>query len=131
VTADADAAPLHPGVPGARCDSCGHFWHPRPRHCALCLGDAFTDGVVAGDGVVYSVTVVRSGRNDRPLPYGLAHVDMDAGLRVMAGFDVVEGHDPKPGTRVAVGEVGQSEVGLPLLKLSPVQTPARAAGASA
>jgi uncharacterized OB-fold protein len=129
VTAESQSKLQSTGVPGARCNDCGHLSHPRPRHCAQCLGDAFIDEIVPGDGVVYSVTVVRSGRNDRPLPYGLAHVDLAVGLRVMAGFDAVSGDVPEPGTPVVVGQVGLSEAGLPLLQIAELG-PRPLAGAS-
>ena len=124
MTAEAQLELQTAGVPGARCDACGHFWHPRPRHCPECLGEAFTDEAVAGDGVVYSATVVRSGRKDRTLPYGLAHVDLAAGLRVMAGFEATNGQFVEPGTAVVVGQVGVSEAGLPLLQTAIAGEPA-------
>jgi uncharacterized OB-fold protein len=111
---------MRAGVPGGRCDDCGHFSHPRPRFCAECLGDSFTNETIGGDGVAYSVTVVRSGRNDQPLPYGLAHIDMNTdGLRVMARFDAEAPNPPVPGAAVSVGQIGLSESGLPLLYAVP------------
>lgn len=80
------------------------------------MSEALTAATVAGEGTVYAATVVRSGRKDRPLPYGIAWVDLDAGIRVMAGYEVQEA-SLDPGSAVVVAEVGQSEAGLPLLEV--------------
>ncbi|WP_052068062.1 OB-fold domain-containing protein [Rhodococcoides fascians] len=72
-----------------------------------------------GAGTVYAATAIRSGRKDRPLPYGLAYVDLDAGLRVMASFEV-DGDALAPETRVSVSEVARSDVGLPILNAVPL-----------
>lgn len=77
------------------------------------------------------MTVVRSGRNDRPLPYGLAHVDLNAGLRVMAGFDATDCEVVRPGTAVVVNNVGASESGLPLLQIEVTATDTRKPAAGA
>lgn len=111
-----DAVVAEQGVHGGRCDDCGHFSLPRPQVCAACMSEALTAATVPGDGTVYSSTVVRSGRKDRPLPYGLAYVDLSAGIRVMAGYEVHE-LPLEPGSGVVVAEVGRSEAGLPLLRV--------------
>lgn len=103
-------------VHGGRCDACGHFALPHPKVCSACMSEALTAATVTGEGTVYSSTVVRSGRKDRPLPYGLAYVDLAAGIRVMAGYEVNE-QSLDPGSAVVVAEVGRSEAGLPLLRV--------------
>ena len=103
---------------GGRCAQCGHFAVPRPATCPACLSEDVSPGVVDGEGTVYAATVVRSGPRDRPLPYGLAYVDLDAGIRVMAGYAVDDERPLEPTVRVVVSQVGESEAGLPLLGVS-------------
>ena len=67
-----------------RCDRLQHF--PRPW-CTACLNDAMEYVEASGRGTVYSFTVVR--RNPNPafaarVPYVLALVDLDEGVRVMS-----------------------------------------------
>lgn len=74
-----------------RCDRLQHF--PRPW-CTACLHDELDFVPASGLGVVYSFTVVR--RNPNPafaarVPYVLALVDLDEGVRVMSS---VVGCDP-------------------------------------
>ncbi|MEV0341874.1 OB-fold domain-containing protein [Nocardia sp. NPDC050713] len=75
------------------------------------------DDAVSGVGIVYSSTVVRSGPKDRKLPYGLAHVDLEVGLRVLAAYDVEDDRSIQPESAVVVAEVGRSDAGLPLIKI--------------
>jgi uncharacterized OB-fold protein len=74
-----------------RCDRLQHF--PRPW-CTECLADELDVVESSGRGTVYAVTVVR--RNPNPafaarVPYALALVDLDEGVRVMSN---VVGCDP-------------------------------------
>ncbi len=81
-----------------RCDRLQHF--PRPW-CTVCLNDEMEFVAASGLGAVYSFTVVR--RNPNPafaarLPYVLALIELDEGVRVMSN---VVGCDP---ARVRVGQ---------------------------
>jgi len=67
-----------------RCNRLQHF--PRPW-CTACLHDALDYVEASGRGTVYSCTVVR--RNPNPafaarVPYVLALIDLDEGVRVMS-----------------------------------------------
>lgn len=67
-----------------RCDRLQHF--PRPW-CTACLNDEMEYVQASGRGSVYSFTVVR--RNPNPafaarVPYVLALIDLDEGVRVMS-----------------------------------------------
>ena len=104
-------------VSGGRCRDCEHFSLPLPRLCPICMSAAIEEATVSGFGKVYSSTVVRSGPKDRELPYGLAHVDLDSGLRVLAVYDIDDSGLLLPDTDVIVAEVGRSEAGLPLVKV--------------
>ena len=100
-------------VPGRRCANCQHFSLSPVQVCPVCLGTDLHADDIPGQGVVYSATVIRSGPRDRTVPYGLAYVDLTAGVRVLAGYPADE--HVGPGDAVAVSEVDRTEAGLPLL----------------
>jgi uncharacterized OB-fold protein len=102
---------------GGRCSQCGLFSIPKPVCCPACMSQEVTTDALAGDGTIYSATIVRSGPRNRKLPYGLAYVDLDAEIRVMAAYAVDEAQPLEPGQRVLVSQVGESEAGLPLLSV--------------
>jgi uncharacterized OB-fold protein len=76
------------------CSRCQRFQHfPRP-FCTACLNDAIDFVDASGLGTVYSFTVVR--RTPNPafttrLPYVLALVDLDEGVRI---YSSIVGCDP-------------------------------------
>lgn len=104
-----------PMLQGGRCLQCEYVCIPKVDTCAVCMSQEIEPAAVSGVGTIYSATVVRAGPRDRQLPYGLAFVDLDAGLRVMAGYAVGDSNPLEPDNRVHVSQVGLSPSGLPLL----------------
>lgn len=85
-----------------RCDRIQHF--PRPW-CTECLNDALDSVDASGLGTVYSFTVVR--RNPNPafaarVPYVVALVDLDEGVRVMSNVVDCDPDTMQVGQRVQV-----------------------------
>lgn len=85
-----------------RCDRFQHF--PRPW-CTACLNDQMDFVAAAGTGTVYSFTVVR--RTPNPsftgrLPYVLALVDLDEGVRFYTNVVDCDPADVHIGQRVRV-----------------------------
>lgn len=69
-----------------RCAECGRLRHPPRAVCPACLSSAVEWRRASGLGTVYSVTVTH--QNHAPgfrgrLPYVLAVVELDEGVRVM------------------------------------------------
>ena len=84
------------------CTHCGRpFWYPRPV-CPTCLRPDIEWHEASGRGVVHAVSVMHRPGNpmmaDR-VPYAVALVDLEEGVRMMSN---VEGVDP------ALVEVGQA-----------------------
>jgi uncharacterized protein len=86
----------------ARCDRLQHF--PRPW-CTECLNDEMEFVAASGLGTVYSSTVVRRNRNPAfaaRVPYVLALIDLDEGVRVMSNVVGCDPADVRVGQRVRV-----------------------------
>lgn len=85
-----------------RCDRLQHF--PRPW-CTACLNPEMEFVPASGLGTVYSCTVVR--RNPNPVfaarvPYVLALIDLDEGVRVMSNVVDCDPAEVRVGQRVRV-----------------------------
>jgi hypothetical protein len=102
------------------CDACRTIvWYPR-RHCTACGGEALTWHDAAGEGTIYTYSVVRQNRNPafKDLgAYAVAFVDLDEGFRMLTGITGVS--DPtteiRIGQRVRVAwEEGEGGLNLPL-----------------
>ena len=110
-----DAAPYFDGLRRGvlvvqSCSECSSAQFPPRAHCAACGGRSLTWEVVDGAGLVYAKTVNRRApeKGFEPLlPYVVALVDLDAGVRVLArascppeevatGMRVVVSADPAP-----------------------------------
>ena len=80
------------------CTNCGQpFWYPRPV-CPRCLRPGVEWRPASGRGEVYAVSVMHRaahpGMADR-VPYAVALVDLDEGVRLLTnvvGVDAVEVH---------------------------------------
>ncbi|WP_028923565.1 Zn-ribbon domain-containing OB-fold protein [Pseudonocardia acaciae] len=103
------------------CRACGHVeFFPR-RHCTECGGMELDERESAGDGVVYSYTVIR--RHQHPYfraraPYTVGFVDLDEGPRILAEI----AGDPdgvRIGQRVAVEWEDHEELAVPIFRSSP------------
>ncbi len=66
----------------SRC-RCGEVYVPARSFCPRCGGDDLVREAVAGEGSLYSYTVVHVSAI-RPVPYILGYVDLDVGARVLA-----------------------------------------------
>jgi len=95
---DLDNAPFFAGlrrhvVVVQECDACGRRRFGRVGACPYCSAPGGTDVEVAGDGTVYSFVRVQ-----RPLtpsmaddvPYAVATVDLDAGVRMLGRVEPPE-----------------------------------------
>ena len=69
-----------------KCVACARtFWHPRPR-CPHCGSDRVDWIASAGKGAIHTFTVVRQASDPffrTQLPYAVAMIDLDEGVRVM------------------------------------------------
>lgn len=122
---DPDTAPFWAAAAERRlsyptCDACGAVvFYPR-GHCPRCLGRELTWHDSAGEGVVYSRTVVRNSRDPvfRDLaPYVIALVDLAEGFRM---FSHVVGSPPEEvavGARVVLAWQPCGPTNLPVFRL--------------
>lgn len=102
------------------CDACGTVvFYPR-AHCPRCLGRDLTWQRSAGRGEVYSATTVRSSRDPafRDLvPYVLALVDLDEGVRMLTHVLADDPDRVRIGARVRVEWQRCGETSLPVFRL--------------
>jgi uncharacterized OB-fold protein len=100
------------------CGSCGTIvFYPR-RHCTGCLGTDLTWRDSAGQGVVYTYTVIR--QHGQPyfrarLPYVLAFIDLDEGFRMLAEVDV-KPDAAQVGQRVQLGWEDHADLAIPVFR---------------
>jgi uncharacterized OB-fold protein len=86
-----------------RCEDCGEVRHPSMPACPWCQSLRWQPIEVAGHGTVYSLTVVH-----RPLPPGIESparivlVELEHGVRLVAGFRSADGRNPTIGDCVRV-----------------------------
>jgi uncharacterized OB-fold protein len=104
-----------------RCAACGAVvFYPR-QHCTRCGGDRLQWQAAAGEGTIYTFTLIR--QNGHPffkerLPYVLALVDLDEGFRLMThvvGVDDPD-RDVHVGQRVRLDWEDQGELALPVFR---------------
>lgn len=101
-----------------RCNNCGTVvWHPR-AHCTGCVDGDLEWKVSAGQGTVYSYSVVRQSYHPffrGQVPYVVALVDLDEGPRFLTNVVGIE--DPSEvviGQRVALAWEQHEQVSIPL-----------------
>jgi uncharacterized OB-fold protein len=86
-----------------RCSACGKADFPAAPNCRFCLSDALVWAVSAGQGTVYSYTIVW-----RPVtpafvtPYAPAIVELDEGYSIMTNLIGLDSDDVAVGLRVTV-----------------------------
>jgi len=99
------------------CDDChGIVFHPR-RHCTHCLSLHLSWRTSAGEGSIYTYSVVRQTYHPAfkaLLPYIVAWVDLDEGFRMMSNIIGVPPEDVRVGQRVRVEWEEHGELALPL-----------------
>ncbi len=88
-----------------RCADCGTFRHVPKEICPACQSAEAMWSPIAGEGEVYTFTIVR--RAPTPayaadVPYALVHVAMKEGFRVVAGLPGIDPTDVRIGLPVRV-----------------------------
>jgi uncharacterized OB-fold protein len=109
VNPDPEAKAYFDGLAGGvilvqHCADCDSRQFPPRMHCIRCVGREISWEEISGDGTVYAKTINRRAPEpafEKFLPYVVALVDLDAGVRVMARADCPAG-DVITGTRVRV-----------------------------
>ena len=70
---------------GAHCSACESLSFPPRAFCPACFStDRLERRPLKGDGTVFTFTVVRQAPPGHAVPYVLAFVDLDEGVRIMA-----------------------------------------------
>ncbi len=104
-----------------QCDDCDTVvFYPR-RHCTGCLGNSLTWKTSAGQGTVYTYSIVRQSYHPffRGLvPYAVAWIDLDEGPRLLSNLVGIENtlDDLKIGQRVRVTWEDHEELAIPLFE---------------
>ena len=86
-----------------RCGQCGTYRHPPNPICFKCRSFAHEFMPVSGKGHVYSFTVARHSVNaslDSQVPYIIALVDLDEGVRMVSAIHRANATDVRIGLRV-------------------------------
>ena len=104
------------------CRACGQFWFPPSARCQHCLSGDFTWDEVSGDGRVYSFVVYHRLYHpgfERDLPYVVALIDLDVGVRMLSNIVGAQPADLKIGLAVQVAfEDVSSDIALPKFRLA-------------
>ena len=89
------------------CEECGHQAIPPKYGCPKCSSDHLVETEHTGTGIIYSYTTIRvaAGKYESQLPYIVALVELDGGLRVTARL---EGEQASIGQRVKLNRVEES-----------------------
>ena len=102
------------------CDDCGTVvFYPR-RHCTRCLGSNLTWQASAGEGTLYSFSIIRQAYHPffrTQVPFAVAWVDLDEGPRLLTNITGVE--DPATleiGQRVRVVWEEHEALNIPLFE---------------
>ncbi len=100
-----------------RCADCKHVvFYPR-QHCTACLGHSLDWETSAGEGTVYTYSVVR--QNYHPFfrvqgPYAVAWIDLDEGFRMLSNVVGVDAESVSVGQRVKVDWEDKDGLALPM-----------------
>lgn len=105
-----------PRLIGGRCAKCGALSFPRAEVCTECMSEEIVKAELAGDGRVYSYSIVHQAPKGWAVPYALGYVDLVDKVRVLAHIDVPESAlaIDMP-VRLSVGRVGTGPAGEPLM----------------
>lgn len=77
-----------PRLLGSRCDTCDMLVFPSRDFCPRCSGEAVREAEpLSPEGSIFSHTVVRQAPGGRPVPYVLAYIDLDCGVRVLSAVE--------------------------------------------
>lgn len=72
---------------GGRCAACGALSYPAPEACPACLNEKIDRAELGSTGRVWTSAVVNLGRVGFDIPYFVAWVDLDDGVRVFGRAD--------------------------------------------
>ena len=104
-----------------QCSACGTLvWHPR-AHCTGCTDGQLEWQVSAGQGEIYSFSVVRQSYHPffrNQVPYVVAYVDLDEGPRFLTNMIGLQDplKDVSIGQRVELSWEPHEELQIPLVK---------------
>jgi len=102
-----------------QCAGCGTVvWHPR-AHCTGCTDGELQWQTAAGEGVVYSFSVVRQSYHPffrNKVPYVVALVDLDEGPRFLTNLIEADPADVHVGQRVTIAWEEHEQLSIPLVK---------------
>jgi uncharacterized protein len=103
-----------------RCIGCERvFWHPRPR-CPYCGSDRVEWTPSGGKGVIHTYTIVRQAADPyfrARLPYAVAMIDLDDGVRLMSNIVETPLDALHIGLRVeVVFEAAGEDLAIPLFR---------------
>lgn len=86
-----------------RCHPCGHMWFPPLPNCTRCLSTDIEWVATSGRGTVFSVIVYHQGwlpGYKEDLPYDVAIVELEEGVRVISNIVEIEPERIEIGMRV-------------------------------
>ncbi len=86
-----------------RCVKCGTFRHPPSEICHKCMSFELEWAEVSGKGNLYSFTVARHSVHtslDAQVPYVIALVELDEGVRIVSGIPGATAKDLRIGMRL-------------------------------
>ena len=104
-----------------RCKSCGTVvWYPR-KYPTQCMDDDVEILESAGEGTIYSFSVVRQSYHPffrNLVPYAVAYVDLDEGFRMLTNITGVDDpiHELTIGQRVELVWEEHEALSIPLFK---------------
>jgi len=101
------------------CKSCNRFQHyPKPV-CGACWGGELEWRDLAGTGTVYTFTIVHRGPSKEfsDTPYAVGLVDLDEGVRMMAGITAPDLAKLRIGDRVHVTRERRGDALIPGFEL--------------
>jgi uncharacterized OB-fold protein len=108
-----------PRLIGGRCAKCGALSFPRAEVCTECMSEEIEKTALAGDGRVYSFSMVHQAPRGWTTPYALGYVDLADKVRVLAHIDVpASALEIDMPVRLSVGRVGTGPAGEPLMSFT-------------
>ena len=111
-----------PRLIGGRCAKCGALSFPRAAVCTECISEDIEKTEFAGEGRLYSYSMVHQAPKGWTTPYALGYVDLTDSVRVLAHIDVPESAlEIDMPVRLSVGRVGTGPAGEPLMSYTFVQ----------
>ena len=103
-----------------RCRPCGHMWFPPLPNCTRCLSTDIEWVATSGRGTVFSVIVYHQGwlpGYKEDLPYDVAIVELEEGVRVISNIVEIEPERIEIGMRVvATFDDVDQETSIPRFK---------------